>query len=130
MIKGSQQRFSVGIHPRQLQNALLGVAQLDVALLQERYALFVASEGFFQPDLAVFQLADDALQVSQGVFESGRRFRHDVLPRAIRFPRPGPSSGLLAGELQSDREAEVARRYELGAAPAASALSYSRAPRR
>src|SRR5205807_5862402 len=63
-----QHGLAVFVRPRQLEDALLRLAQLLIARLDESDALLVAGEGLVQSQPAVLQVAHHALQLHQGVF--------------------------------------------------------------
>src|SRR5262245_9835297 len=79
MVERLGERIAVAGHAGQLDDALLGLAQLSVAAAEQGHALLVPGQPFLQPRFAVFQLADDALQVGQRLLERqgiGSRLRH------------------------------------------------------
>src|SRR5438105_13236580 len=57
------------IHTRQQQDALLRLAQLTVATLDEADALLVPAQRVLQAELAVLEVLDNLLQLAQGLFK-------------------------------------------------------------
>src|SRR5260370_39307643 len=61
--------LSFSIHSGQKQDPLFCSAQLAVAALQKADTRFVARERILEAELSVFQITNNAVQGSQGLFE-------------------------------------------------------------
>ena len=72
VLKRLRNGLTVRIQARQQQDPLLRLPKLRVATLEEPDALFIARQSIFQTKLAVFQIADDLVELGQGLFESQR----------------------------------------------------------
>ncbi len=69
MLERPNDRVPILVLAGKLQDALFHHPQLAVTALEQSHPLFIACQRFLQPDLAVLQIADDAIQVGQGLFE-------------------------------------------------------------
>src|SRR4051794_28792644 len=77
--------LSVAFLSRQFQDALLGLAKLAEATLEQLNSLLIFRQRLFQPDFSLFQLAHDALELGERVFEFGtfgRRLAHEIHSQA------------------------------------------------
>ena len=70
MLERLQDGLVVIVDPRQEQDALLRLAQPVVAVLDQADPLFVARQGVVQAEPPVFQFADHALQLDEGLLET------------------------------------------------------------
>src|SRR5262245_54395600 len=61
VVEWLQDRLALFVQAGKQLDALFGLAQLGVALLEKANALLVVSEAFLQPGASLFQLADDLL---------------------------------------------------------------------
>src|SRR5262249_43316564 len=68
--EGPRQRLAVAVLAGQQQDALLGLAQLAVAMLEQADAALVLRERLFEAGLAVFEDADNRLQLGEGGFKA------------------------------------------------------------
>ena len=83
MLERPQVRAAVVGQPGERPDPLLGVLELTVALPQERDAALVAGERVFEAGVAVFEVAEDALEFGERLFEPdgfGVGRGHDRIP--------------------------------------------------
>ena len=89
MFERDADRAAFRIHTAQEHDAFFGLLKLRVTPLQQTDPQLIARQRFLQTDLAIFQFADDQLELREGLFEGqvvGQGITHACIPRADHRP--------------------------------------------
>lgn len=69
MLEGLGDGIAFLVLTEKLQDALLGLAQLSIAVLEQPDPLFVPGQGFLETDFAILEFPHDAFEIGQGLFK-------------------------------------------------------------
>jgi hypothetical protein len=92
VFKGLKVRRSIIRCPGEEANPLLGVFELAVTLTQESDPTFVSGKGVLKTGGAILQIAEDAIQLGEGLFKANgfraRRGHPYLQSQVVRFSGP------------------------------------------